>query len=540
MYKQSDSVVMVLCLFVNCGARTGRDSDVSFYRVPTIDTYHGEEAEMLSTERRTRWIAAISRDDLTEKILTNDRVCSRHFVSGRPAKNWDKFNVDWVPTLNLGHSKRIEKDDQIAAQDRAERAKVRRKKKAEQEASLQQEIETKKLRLNDSGATVSSLTFTDVGNDFVPTTVQINQNEESFADQKIGPNEKTCQTEIKPTREMCTQTSVPRNQKKYDACSQTDDFDYLFTSNKKVIEFDEDYFTNSDDKVLFYTGLPSYHVLNFVFELVLPFVSRRSQGLSPFQELVMIMIKLRLDVPFQDLAYRFNVSVSTVSRVFHSWLEAMDTSLSKFVHWPCRDSLLATMPQCFRFSFGTKTTVIIDCFEIFIEKPSNLLARAQTFSSYKHHNTIKVLIGITPQGTISYVSEAWGGRTSDKFLTENCGILDKLVPGDMVMADRGFTIHESVAFKRASLVIPAFTKGKDQLDPVDVEKTRGIASVRIHVERVIGLLRSKYTILQGTLPTDFLMSNCYGPLEDKTPVIDRVIKVCSALVNLCPPIIPFD
>ena len=74
------------------------------------------------------------------------------------------------------------------------------------------------------------------------------------------------------------------------------------------------------------------------------------------------------------------------------------------------------MPHCFKFSFGTKTTVIIDCFEIFIEKTTNLLATAQTFSSYKHHNTIKVLIGITPQGTISYVSEAWSGRSSDKFL----------------------------------------------------------------------------------------------------------------------------
>ena len=86
------------------------------------------------------------------------------------------------------------------------------------------------------------------------------------------------------------------------------------------------------------------------------------------------------------------------------------------------------MPECFQYSFGKRITVIIDCFEIFIEKPSNLLAQAQTFSSYKHHNTIKVLIGITPQGTISFVSHAWGGRTSDKFLTENCGILDKLVP----------------------------------------------------------------------------------------------------------------
>ena len=109
------------------------------------------------------------------------------------------------------------------------------------------------------------------------------------------------------------------------------------------------------------------------------------------------------------------------------------------------------------------------------------------------------------------------------------------MPGDLVMADRGFTIHESVAFKKAELVIPAFTKGKSQLDPIDVENTRGIANVRIHVERVIGLLRSKYTILKGTLSTDFLMSN-----KEQVPVIDSIVRVCSSLVNLCPPIIPFD
>ncbi|CAH3103477.1 unnamed protein product [Pocillopora meandrina] len=133
----------------------------------------------------------------------------------------------------------------------------------------------------------------------------------------------------------------------------------------------------------------------------------------------------------------------------------MDTRLSPLIHWPERAELWSTMPECFQYSFGKRITVIIDCFEIFIEKPSNLLARSETSSSYKHHNTIK------------------------------------LVPGDMVMADRGFTIHESVAFRRSELVIPAFTKGKKQLDPLDVEKTRNISKVRIHVERVIGLLRRK-------------------------------------------------
>ena len=101
----------------------------------------------------------------------------------------------------------------------------------------------------------------------------------------------------------------------------------------------------------------------------------------------------------------------------------------------------------------------------------------------------------------------------------------------MMIIYRGFTINENVGLKQARLVVPAFTKGKSQLDPVDVEQTRGIANVRIHNERVIGFLRRKFTILEGTLPTDFLISNHENS--------DRH-KVCAAFVNFCPPIAPFD
>ena len=323
-----------------------------------------------------------------------------------------------------------------------------------------------------------------------------------------------------------------------DAETQTDEFEYMFYK-ETYRAADREYFS-ADDKVRFYTGLPSYKVLIATLNHVAPHVNRRTKSLDLFQEFVMVLMKLRLNVPFQDLAYRFMVSVSTVSRIFSSWICTMDYRLCKLVHWPERQNLWKTMPLCFKYAFGNKVTVVIDCFKVFIEKPTNFLARAQTFSTYKHHNTIKVLIGVTPQGTVSFVSDARGGRTSDKFLTENCGFLDKLLPGDMVMADRGFTINESVGLKQAKLVIPAFTKGKSQLDPVDVEKTRGIASVRIHVERVIGLLRRKYTILEGTLPTDFLRVNSNGPPETQVPIIDPILRVCSALLNLCPTIVPFD
>ena len=168
-------------------------------------------------------------------------------------------------------------------------------------------------------------------------------------------------------------------------------------------------FFDSDRKVLFYTGLPSLEILIVVFEHVSPHVTRKTLSLDRLQEFVIMLMKLRLNMPLQDLAYRFQVSHYTVSQIFSSRLGVMDTRLFPLISWPEREQLWGTVPQCFMYSFGKKVTVVVDCFEVFVEKPTNLLARAQTFSIYKHHNTIKLLIGITPQGTVPYVSEAWGG-----------------------------------------------------------------------------------------------------------------------------------
>lgn len=98
----------------------------------------------------------------------------------------------------------------------------------------------------------------------------------------------------------------------------------------------------------------------------------------------------------------------------------------------------------FRRYFGLKVAVVIDYFENFIERPSNFKARAQTWS-YKHHNITEYLIGISPQGTVCFISEGYGGRASrfDKFMTNDCGFLEKY--GDIVFVDRGFDIEESVA-----------------------------------------------------------------------------------------------
>ena len=148
------------------------------------------------------------------------------------------------------------------------------------------------------------------------------------------------------------------------------------------IEISRQAFSENDEKTKFYTGIPNFVLLTHVFNLVAPHVKHTSTNvLSQFQEFLITLMKLKLNSPFQDLAFRFGISVSTVSRVFDKWIDAMSTRLQFLIMWPAREELRKTMPLAFKRNFGDKVAVIIDCFEIFIERPSSLIARAMTWSN---------------------------------------------------------------------------------------------------------------------------------------------------------------
>ena len=121
-------------MIVGCGNVSAERKDISFFRVPKVIKHQGEQTEKLSVERRRLWITAISRADLTEKILENVWVFGEHFVSGVAAKQWDRCNRDWVPSLNISHKKLINDSEKFERnRDQHERVSKRRKREVQRE-----------------------------------------------------------------------------------------------------------------------------------------------------------------------------------------------------------------------------------------------------------------------------------------------------------------------------------------------------------------------------------------------------------------------
>ena len=206
------------------------------------------------------------------------------------------------------------------------------------------------------------------------------------------------------------------------------------------------------------------------------------------QEFMLVLIRLRLGLLVEDLAFRFCVSAGKVSQIVITWVILLSKELKSLIIWPSRARIRSTLPDCFKRLYPNVRT-IIDCSEIFFDTPSSLDVQACLWSDYKHHCTVKFLIAITPNGAVSWLSPLYGGRASDIHIVRDSGFLGILEPFDQVMADRGFKIKTDLTMKQCSLAIPPSAAKGTQMLSNDVKETSNIANVRIYVEQAIGRLK---------------------------------------------------
>jgi len=283
---------------------------------------------------------------------------------------------------------------------------------------------------------------------------------------------------------------------------------------------------DSPADVSHYTGLPNIEVFNLILDLFegkeLNYYSGwKVSILSKADQLFLTLFKLRRNPSSKDIARRFCVSVGTAENVFLTWLSALHQVLfvelmgeipSRFKNAPSNPEVFENFPNC---------RIVLDCTEIFAANPKKMSDQNDRFSNYKHRITYKALVGIAPNGTVTYLSSLYPGAASDKFIVQNCEILGKLEAGDSILADKGFLIG-NILPPGVTLNIPPF-KSTPKFTPQQIEETLTIAQPRVHVERAIRVIKT-FQIL------DFIPGKC---LQFAT----KIFQVCGALSNFKKPLI---
>lgn len=337
------------------------------------------------------------------------------------------------------------------------------------------------------------------------------------------------ETQTEELNPVCKPTEV----KTKDTASQTESDEKQINStgtqvDRPVLTYED--ISRSNEDVLFYTGIPDAHTFEALFDgmkddkqLKANTKGGRPSSLRLVDEFFLVLMRLRLGLLLEDLAARFRISVTTCGRIFNKWVDYLDVQLSFLVQWSDKECIQATMPSSFKNKYP-HCRVIIDCTEIRTETPSSLQLRSLLYSDYKSHMTYKSLIGISPAGAVTFVSDLYNGSVSDKQITKLSGLVDLCEEGDAIMADKGFLISDITTPKGVHLIIPPFKRKKKQLSKSEVQQTRDIANHRIHVEREMERIKN-FRILQGIMPITM------------APQSSKIWKLCVRLTNLQPPLV---
>ena len=154
----------------------------------------------------------------------------------------------------------------------------------------------------------------------------------------------------------------------------------------------------------------------------------------------------------------------------------MTKLLKNLVAWLPREVIRDNLPKAFIKTGDNKCRVILDCAEVFIERPKSLDCQTAIWSDYKHHNTIRFLVN-------------------------------------------SFQIQEGLLLRFCHLQVHPRARTKSQMTKRVVKKTKEIGNLRIHVERARNWINN-YRILKGTLPITMMQN------------VDEIVLVCAALCNI--------
>lgn len=245
--------------------------------------------------------------------------------------------------------------------------------------------------------------------------------------------------------------------------------------------------------------------------------------ISNREKLFICLVRLKRGFTVRTLAVLLSSSTKSIQetiirKIFTTFIQLMYKIFRDMeeVMFPPRAIMSRFLPKVFKTM--KKVRCIVDCTEFAVETPRNFAQQGNTYSSYKHTNTFKCLIAVTPNGGACFVSDLYEGDISDVQIFKECGILKHINPGDVILADRGFTVQHLLNPLHAYLKIPSFLKGRSNLSAAEELETRKIAKARIHVERFNERIK-QFRLIGRKIPLSL------------APLATQMVVVASGLVN---------
>ena len=254
--------------------------------------------------------------------------------------------------------------------------------------------------------------------------------------------------------------------------------------------------------------------------------SSSGRVLEPIEALFLTLFILRTGVPCDTASFLWGIGTATASRTFEIWVLHMYHTFRVLLPDPTKEQIERSCPAFVKEQFDDPgMAYFLDASEIEMQVADDKQAQKSCWSEYKHRCTVKFLGALTSGGCLVWVSKGYPGSIGDNAITEISGFLDILHPGMSVCADKGFMVFYLLAKRGCRLVVPPKRrKGQVQQSTEEVEDTRKVANIRIHVERAFRQVKI-FRYLQNVVKISAI------------DLITPIFYVCTMLTNLRPPLI---
>ncbi|KAA0723063.1 hypothetical protein E1301_Tti005181 [Triplophysa tibetana] len=312
------------CCAIDCKNRFIKNSQLSFYRLPK------------AREKRCKWIAAIRRRNWNPE--TETWICASHFVSGK--KSDDPLHPDFVPSV-FSFTSMADQHRAVRNLERYLRSKDASEKKIAATAllNLGQTLASKvKVQTDEIPVSMAKTEVPDfIAETDVPVSMVKTEVPDFMAETGV-PVQVYCLTGIPVTEVLVfrAETEVPgtgvqTEETQNDIASLYEQIKSLNTEcqalREKMYSLENDLKRCTldpsqfdDKKIRIFTGLPNSQTFMSLFNSVssiLPSTSNHS--LKPTQELLLTLMKQRLNLSEGFLGYLFGIHQSTVSRILQRW-----------------------------------------------------------------------------------------------------------------------------------------------------------------------------------------------------------------------------